>query len=292
MLTISESLQARLIAVTGQYLGPDGASRLEAAARAVSGRPLADVTYAQLPKLFEAIDRGASTSDQAAAAALADGLDQLTGDVEGGIGGRIIGLVGKRMGPAAEPFLRRVCEHTGMTLERVDRARLPALAEMVRADSAPLVGDEVAEAAAAAVLEAGVARPKGLAAEVLRCATEHLGPPGEAVVRRICRERAGVEVEELDPTSLGVLARSVREDAPRMLTAAHAEGFVLAARQAVANPSSPTHAQVIGLVTRHLGPAGPGFIQDLSAKHAFPGRRSRSGIWAGSPGWRNRRRRR
>lgn len=270
MLAISGALQARLTAVAQQYLGPDGAALLEAAAHQATSQPFAKVTYTQLPGLLDAMGRGATAADQTAAAALGDALDQLRDDVEAGLGGRIIGLVGKRLGPAAEPFLRRVCEHLGMTLERIDRARLPALAQAVRADSVALVGEEVADAAAAAVLEAGGARPKGLPAEVLRCATEHLGASGESVVRRICRERVGVEVDEIDAIGLGVLAQAVRAEAPRLLAALHTEGFVLAARQAAANPASPLHAQVIATVSRHLGPAGAGFIQDVAAKHGLP----------------------
>ena len=86
---------------------------------------------------------GATAFAQAVASALTSPNHQLRG--------RVADIARKMVGPAGEDFMRRSCRKAGMPWDAVDAEHLMWLAEVVRAEAAPLLGKGKADDFAKAV---------------------------------------------------------------------------------------------------------------------------------------------
>lgn len=272
MVVLGTALQNRLLGVARRELGADGEATVRATAQRTFDRPLDQLTYAELPVLFAAIERQESSpaTGRDAALALATAIDGLRSGCDAGLGAVVVGLVGKRLGSAAEPFLVKICAKLEIRLDSLDRAALPGLADAARRDAAVLLGTDGADAVASAVLDARAVRPADLVAQIAGLAREHLGPDGETIVRAICRERLEAELDEVDVEGLAVLARAVERDAPGRVRDTRAGTFLTAAKLAVASPSEPLRVKISELASREIGPAGPVFVKKACAKHGMP----------------------
>ncbi len=271
MVVIGTALQKRLLDTAKQHLGPGGDTILRDAAQSALAIPLEQVTYAQLPALINAAERvSAPAAGRDIAFAIASDLDTLARDAEVGLAGRLVGAVGKRLGPSAEPFLTNICSRLGFPLEEVERAQLPQIASAVRRDAGVLLGPETAEAVAVAVLEAGDARPPGLVSRVLEIAREHGGDAGEKLVRDLCHERLEFELDNIPVAGIGPLARAVERDGPPRLGTVQTAAFMAAVRVAMVSPADDLRAKIIALCNRQIGPAGPVFVKKATAKHGLP----------------------
>jgi hypothetical protein len=268
---IGNALQTRLLDAARRHFGPGGDTLLREAAQRVAGVPLEQVSYAQLPALFAAVETDAApAAGREVAAAVAADLDQLAVDADAGLSGRLIGTVAKRLGPAAEPFLTTSCARLGIALDTVERSHLPDIAAMVRQDAGLLLGQEVAEQLAAAVEECRAARPPGLVDRVREIAALHAGASGEAALRDLCRRHLEVDLDELDVEGVRLLARAVERDGAAPLGAERVAAFLAAAREAATSPAEGMRAKVIELARDQIGPAGPQFVRRACAKHGLP----------------------
>jgi hypothetical protein len=268
---IGAGLQARLLQAAKKEFGEYGEGLLGGAARQTFDVPLEQVTYGQLTALFAAVDRVARTEIGAAMARdAAAAIRQARADVEASLSDLLIGLVARRMGPAAEPFLDLLCSRLGLTLASIDRAHLPELAEAVLQTAASLLGDEAARGLATAVLEAGIALSSGLTETITGAVAEHLGPDADGLLRGLCRGRLEVDLVEIDLDTIEMLISVIERDGPSVIGAMRAEAFVTAGRQAVTSPSEPLRRKISELVTNTIGPAGSDFARQVSAQHGVP----------------------
>jgi hypothetical protein len=271
MVVIGTALQTRLLDAAKRHLGPDGDTVVREAAHHVVGLPLEQLSYAQLPVLLTAVERDAPlAAGRQLAFSIAEELDQLHDDAEAGLSGRLIGTVGKRLGPSAEPFLANVCAKLTLQLETIDRGHLPQVAAAVRQDAALLLGPEVAAQLGQAVEDAANARPVGLSKRVIEVATERAGAQGEPVIRELCHERLEIDLDDLDVDGVSLLARAVERDGPAKFGALCAAGFMAAAKQASVSPADGLRQKVLDLARRGVGPAGPDFVKRSCARAGLP----------------------
>ena len=271
MVVIGTALQKRLLDAARQHLGPNGEQILRDAAEQDIGTPLEQVTYAQLPALIDAAERvAAPAAGRDSAFGLAAELDVLHADAGAGLSGRLIGAVGKRLGPSAEPFLTNVCARLGLDLAVLDRTQLSQLAAAARQDAGALLGADTADAVAAAVQEAGNVRPPGLVQRIVDVAREHGGAEGEPLVRDLCHQRLEFELDNIPIQGISPLARAVERDGPARLGKVRTAAFMTAVRQAVASPADTLRAKIVALTNQQVGPAGTIFLKKVSAKHGLP----------------------
>lgn len=271
MVVIGTALQTRLLDTAKRQLGPGGESIVREAAQRAAELPLEQLSYAQLPALLTAIERDApSVVGRDAAYGLAEDLDALHTDADAGLSGRMIGAVGKRLGPAAEPFLANVCGKLGVSLTGVDRAQLPQIAVAVKAEASVLLGEDTARALAAAVEESRSARPPGLVARIIDLARERAGAEGETFIREICHERLEISLDEVDIDGIALLARAVERDGPARIGAQRTAAFLALARPVLASPSEPLRLKMLELAKKKIGPAGPDFLKRACSKAGLP----------------------
>lgn len=271
MVFIGTAQQARLFDAARRHLGPGGEALLKEAARTSFALPMEQLTYPHLLALLKNLESAAPASlGTPPAAALAKGLRALGAAPDRGLGARLIAAVAKKLGPAAEPFLETVCTRQGLLIATLDRHDLVPLAQAVKQDATPLLGEETARSLATAVLECGTARGADLAPQCIALATEHLGAEGEAILRSVCRNRLEVELEELSVETLDLLARVVEEEVPARIGRLRAAAFVEAARQAISSPATELREKILLLAKRAVGPVGEQFVQQTCAKNGLP----------------------
>jgi hypothetical protein len=270
MVVIGTALHKRLLDAAREHLGADGELVLRETAERELNIPLEQVQYVQLGALVAAAERAAAPiAGRGSAFAMAADLDTLAADADAGLAGRLIGAVGKRLGPSAEPFLANICGRAGLVLDEIERGQLPRLAAAVRTEAAILLGEESAEAVAQAVQEAGEARPPGLVRRLLEIAREHAGAEGEPLVRDLC-QRLEFELDEIPVAGIDPLARAVERDGPPRLGKLQTAAFMAAVQQAVVSPATGLRQKVVALTSREMGPAGPLFLKKATAKHGLP----------------------
>jgi hypothetical protein len=270
MVVIGTALQKRLLDAAREHLGADGEVVLRETAERELNIPLEQVQYTQLGALVAAAERAAAPiAGRGPAFAMAADLDTLAADADAGLAGRLIGAVGKRLGPSAEPFLANICGRAGLVLDEIERGQLLRLAAAVRTEAAILLGEESAEAVAQAVQEAGEARPPGLVRRLLEIAREHAGDEGEALVRDLC-QRLEFELDEIPIAGIDPLARAVERDGPPRLGKVQTAAFMAAVQRAVVSPATGLRQKVVALTSREMGPAGPLFLKKATAKHGLP----------------------
>jgi hypothetical protein len=271
MVVIGAALQKRLLDAAREHLGAESEGVLRDAAERELDVPLEQVHYGQLATLIAAAERAAAPiAGRETAFAMASDFEALAADADAGLAGRLIGAVGKRLGPSAEPFLSNICGRVGLTLEEIERDQLPRLATGVRAEAALLLGADTAELVAQAVQEAGDARPPGLVQQVIAIARDHAGAEGEALVRDLCHQRLELELDEIPIAGIRPLARAVERDGPPRLGRSRTAAFLAAVQRAVISPATALREKIVALTSRQMGPAGPLFLKKATAKQGLP----------------------
>jgi len=271
MVVIGTALQKRLLDAAREHLGAEGERVVRASAEQTLGTPLEQVHYSQLASLLAAAERAAApVAGRDVAFAIAADLDTLATDADAGLPGRVIGAVGKRLGPSAEPFLVNICGRADLSLDEIERAQLPALAAAVRKEATLLLGEDVAEGVAQAVQEAGDARPPGLVGRIVDIGRAHAGAEGEALLRDLCHQRLEFELNDIPIAGIGPLARAVEHDGPARFGRVRMAAFVVAAQQATASPAGPLRDKIAALTSRQMGPAAPLFLKKATARHGLP----------------------
>lgn len=271
MVFISAEAGGRLDEVAKRELGPRGDHLLHETVQEHFGVPFARLSYAQFPKLLKAVqaDAAALVGVEPAQLLAAD-LVELHRTAEAGFTGRIVAATAKRMGDAAEPFLDTVCARLGVLLPTVDKGTLSLLAEAVQESAQTLLGAETARALGAALLEAGNGRLADLPGQVSGLATARLGNSGEMIIRRLCRERMEIELDDVTVEAVRPLAAVVERDGAAMVGAVRVAPFVQAAQLAILSPTDSLRRKVGELTTRRMGPAGGDFVKEACARNGLP----------------------
>lgn len=271
MVVIAIALQNRLLEAARRQLGPNGEVFLRDITERTAGTTLEQVSYAQLPKLFEAVEREApAAAGRDSATALAEELDRLHAHADADLSDRLARALERVIGPAADACVGTICRRLGFAPEELDRAHLPEFAAAVEHEAAGLLGADTARALAAAAEETRRARPPGLGLLVAQVATEHAGEEGEQVVRALCHERLEVDLDEVDVEGIALLARAVEHDGAGRIGAARTAAFLIAARQAIVAPGAALRTRLLELGHQFVGPAATVFLKKLTAAQGLP----------------------
>lgn len=271
MVAIATGLQTRILEAAAKHLGPAANDFVRDVCRTRLSTPFEAIEYNQLTTLIKAIQLDAGpVLGRRAADAMADEILQLQADVEAGLPGRLVGTVGRVLGPAAEPFMRNVCDRLGVSLDGVDRATLPIIAEEAAAEALPLLGKETADNLRRVIERASGAKPAGMVARLVEVATQHAGPGGEAFIRDLCRRRMETELDEIEPDGLRHLAEAVRGEAAGAIGGVGATAFAQAVAAAVMSPNKSLRAKIIDVARRYVGPAGEDFLKRSCRKMGMP----------------------
>ncbi len=271
MVFIGAGVQNRLFATAKRCFGPDGEAVVRAAAQQAFERPVDQLTYAQIPELLATVERTAQLQvGHEVAHALAEALDQLQARVDAGLSGRLVGVLTRRVGSAAEPLLRATCTQLGFLLETVSPSQLPELAEAMHKTTVALFGGEMADSLRVSVLDAARARLAGLTPQILALAREHLGDNGDTIIQRLCREQLEIALDDLDAGSVRALAMAVETYGPVMIGTVLATAFVSDASQALASPADSLRHRIVEVTRNAVGPLAPEFLEEVCAQHGLP----------------------
>ena len=271
MVAIGEAMQARLFDAAVRQLGAEGDVLVQETAEQTFGAPLQHLTHAQLAGLLGVIEqRAPDRLGKDASRELAADLDWIVEETDARFHRRLIGAATKLVGPSAEPMLRNMSTRLGLELEAVRPGQTPQLAAAIKKEVAAFLGEETATDLAAAIVEAGHTDSADLLPRVVTRARERIGESGEAVLRRICRDRLEVSLDDLDGDGIRRLARAVAESGSGAIGRARALSFCSAARLAVANPADSLRQSIVELTTRAFGPAGADFVREACTAEEVP----------------------
>lgn len=271
MVAISSALQHRIIKAAETHLGPQAGDFVREVCRDRLETPFEALEFTRINALLKAIEQEAGTVLGARTAeALAEAILQTKAEVEAGLPGRLIGSVARVMGPAAEPFLRNVCQKTGCALDGVARGQLPGLARAARAEALPLLGEETADAVEHIIARAGTTRPPAMLPSILAAARDCLGAKGEDLLRELCRTRLEIELEEIEPESLALLADGIRTQSVDLIGSVNAAAFAQAVATALISPNVALRGKLIDLARSFVGPAGEDFLKRSCRRAGMP----------------------
>lgn len=139
-------LVTRVIDASTRHLGRGGEEFIRAMCRARLEIELEEIAPEGLPRLAEGVrTEAAALIGHAGAQEFARAVAAALVSPNTGLRARIVDLARKFVGPAGEDFLKRSCRRAGMPWEAVDVDHLMWLAEVVRAESAPIVGKKKAD---------------------------------------------------------------------------------------------------------------------------------------------------
>lgn len=271
MVAIATSLQHRIIQAAEQHLGPSAEAFVREVCRNRLNTPFETLEYSQINALLRAIETDAGpVLGRRIADSLAEMLLQIRADIEAGIPGRLVGSVARVLGPAAEPFMRTVCAKMGITLDAVTRELLPAVARHAAAEVQPLLGSETAETLSHMIERVAHARPQGMVASVVDAAKRAMGQQGEQFIRELCRRKLEIELDDIEPDGLELLAQKVRAEAEGLIGSAGAQAFAQAVAAALVSPNVALRSKLIELARRFIGPAGEDFLRRSCRKMGMP----------------------
>jgi hypothetical protein len=270
MVFIGTNTQTRLLELAKRQFGPGGDVILRDAAHETCNVPFEQITFLQLPAVFKAVERDAPRVGARFAAALAAELDRLVSEAETDLLPRLHRAISKHLGRATGPMIEQVCARLGFLPATVNRDRLPDVARLVEQDTTPLLGAEVARALAMDILAAADATPQGLSRRIIDLAVDYLGQDGEAFLRRLCRERLEIHIEELNLAGVKMLARVLERHGAAMIGSARVAAFLAAARITLNSPNEQLRTKIVELVTRHVGPAGRDFLHEICLEGGLP----------------------
>ncbi len=270
MVAIATSLQNRIIQAAEQHLGPSAEAFVRDICRNRLNTTFETLEYSQVNALLKAIELDAGpVLGRRIADSLAEMLLQIRADIEAGIPGRLVGSVARVLGPA-EPFMRNVCAKMGITLEAVTRELLPTVARHAAAEAQPLLGAETAETLSHIIERVASVRPQGMVASVVDAARRAIGQQGEQFIRELCRTKLEIELDEIEPDGLELLAQKVRAEAEGLIGSAGAQAFAQAVAAALVSPNVALRAKLVELARRFIGPAGEDFLRRSCRKMGMP----------------------
>lgn len=271
MVAIAAGLQSRILEAAGKHLGPSADDFVREVCRNRLNTEFHALEYNQINSLIKAIQADAGPIlGRRTADSLAAEIRQTKADVEAGIPGRLVGSVGRVLGPAAEPFIRNVCTKLGITLDAIDRTMLPMVAEAAAAEALPLLGKDTAEAVQRAVERTASQKPAGMVNRIVEAARQHIGPTGEKLIRELCRTKLETELDDIEPDGLIALADAVRTEAAAAIGSAGALAFAQAVAAALVSPNEPLRQKIVELARRYIGPAGEDFMRRSCRKMGMP----------------------
>jgi hypothetical protein len=271
MVAIAAGLQTRILDAAGKHLGPAADDFVREVCRNRLSTEFQAIEYNQINTLIKAIQADAGpVLGRRTADSLAEEILQTKADVEAGIPGRLVGGVGRVLGPAADPFIRNVCAKLGVSLDSIDRAMLNLVAEAAAAEAMPLLGKETAEAVQRAVERTATQKPAGMVSRIVEAAVQHVGLGGEQMIRDLCRSKLEVDLDEIEPDGLTALADAVRAEAAAAIGSAGALAFAQAVASALVSPNEPLRQKIVDLAKRHIGPAGEDFMRRSCRKMGMP----------------------
>jgi hypothetical protein len=267
-LRLAGDLRRRLLEAARRELGPDGDTILCDITELALNAPLEEITYTELPHLFIAVHQGApALAGRDPARDLARALEALHAEEESAMHRRLLDGLAAFMGPAAEPFLVNVCAGIDLDVAQITVPQLPLVAAAVERAGA-IFGPAHAASLGASVHTARAA-PE-IPGRAVAVAISHIGPEGESLIREICRERLGKDLDAIEIDDLAPLTAAVADDAPARIGAMCTSAFITAARFAVVNPTRPVRAPLVQAVNRELGPAGEIFLRKACTKNGLP----------------------
>jgi hypothetical protein len=270
MVFIGSNTQTRLLELAKRQFGPGGDVVLRDAARDTFNVPFEQVTFVQLPKVLSAVEHDAPRVGARFAAALAVELDRLHAEADTDLLTRLERAIAKHVGRAAGPMVENVCGRLGFLPTTVNRERLPDVARLVQQDTVPLLGAEAARALAMDIVDSADASPAGLSRKIIDLSVDYLGQDGEAFIRRLCRERLEIHVEELNLAGVAMLARVVERHGAAMIGGARVAAFLASARIALSSPNESLRNKIVEMVMRRVGPAGRDFLDDICLAGGLP----------------------
>lgn len=271
MVAIAAGLQSRILDAAGKHLGPTADEFVREVSRNRLNTEFHALEYNQINGLIKAIQADAGPIlGRRTADALAEEILQTRADVEAGIPGRLVGSVGRVLGPAADPFMRNVCSKLDISLDAIDRSMLPIVAEAAGTEALPLLGKETAEAVQRAVERTAAQKPAGMVSSIIDAATQHIGPGGETMIRELCRNKLETDLEEIEPDGLKPLADAIRTEAAAAIGSAGALAFAQAVAAALVSPNDSLRQKIVDLAKRHIGPAGEDFMRRSCRKMGMP----------------------
>ncbi len=176
MVVIAIALQERLLEAARRGLGAEGEAMLRATAQDGLATPFEQLTYAQLPSLFAAIERLPPRAlGRKAATSLAGALSDIAATADTSLHTCLVETLTAYLGPSAAALLTRLYGSLDLAPTTVTRAHLPELAAAATEVSA-FLGPDLAGSIAAAIEKSRTARLPDLVARVVQVAAEHIGP--------------------------------------------------------------------------------------------------------------------
>jgi len=145
-------MAAQIVAAARRHAGPAGETFVRELCRTRFACDLDQIEPDGLEPLAHAIrTEGASVIGTAGAIAFGRAIAGALTSPDDGVRAKVVEIARQYVGPAAEEFLRRGCRKQGMPWEGVDYEHMMWLAEVVRAESASLIGKQSADDFARAV---------------------------------------------------------------------------------------------------------------------------------------------
>lgn len=136
----------QLVDLSVQHTGPGGEKFIRDLCRSKLETDLDEIEPDGLVPLADAIRNEAATViGSAGATAFAQTVAAAVVSPNVSLRAKITDVARKYIGPAGEDFLRRSCRKMGMPWDAVDYEHMMWLAEVVRAESAPLIGKKSAD---------------------------------------------------------------------------------------------------------------------------------------------------
>lgn len=271
MVAISSALQHRIIKAAETHLGPQADEFVRDVCRNRLDTPFEALEFTRINALLKAIEQDAGeVLGCRTAEALAEAILQIKADVEAGLAGRLIGSLARVMGPAAEPFMRNVCQKSGTSLDAVTRDALPALARTAKTEALPLLGEETAGAVEHVIARAATARPPAMLAGILAAARDCLGARGEEILRQLCRSRLETDLDEIEPEALALLADAIRVQSVDLIGSANAAAFAQAVAAALMSPNVALRGRLAETARKYVGPAGEDFLRRSCRRAGMP----------------------
>jgi hypothetical protein len=270
MVAIAAAVQTKILEAAERHLGPSADEIVRDVCRTRLETPFEKIEYHQLGTLIRSVEADAAAVLRQRAEGLAQDIRQLQEDIEAGVPGRLVNSVARLLGPAAEPFMRNVCQRLGFELESVDKSRLAEVAREASIEAAPVFGQDTADALRGAVERAATVRPAGMESSLIEAATRHIGPKGEKFIRELCRSKLEIDLDEIEPECLGLLGDAIGNEAGGMINKGGSAAFMQAVSLALTSPNVSLRAKVVETAKKFIGPAAEDFMRRSCKKSGMP----------------------
>lgn len=265
------SLHNRLRRIAVRHFGPVGDTLLADGARA-SGAPAFDqIPVEQLSAVVDFIaTHGGERAGATSAARLAAEIARLQENFAFPARERLEQVLQPWLGRMTPAFLQQCLEQTGVVAGTLSPDSMVRLAEAVAENATTAFGAEVAGEMAAAVRGVRDAAHAELHQEAIKLALEIAGPDGDPMLRSLCKEHLGFELERIEASSMAALAKVVETAAPDLIGRHQTEAFVTNARRVLAGSAKPLRDNLQQVMLRFLGPLGQELVDDLTARRGTP----------------------